>query len=206
MAWTEPPRTWVSEEIVTAAIMNTHVKDQLIFLGGVHKHGGANGDGGTIVAIPAAIPKSLWCPANGAFGTGAVDHLSDSSWGGVGFADGQINSTIFSFPLPADFNTLIKLVVLIHPQATGNVYRTVDTIASADAELDSGGHAGSIALIAVAVVDNTMKADDVSAALSSSAAALDYVTMVYQRDAVDALDTHSAQLGVIGMLLEYTAS
>jgi hypothetical protein len=28
MAWTEPPRTWTTDELVTAAIMNTHVRDQ----------------------------------------------------------------------------------------------------------------------------------------------------------------------------------
>jgi hypothetical protein len=29
MAWTQPPRTWTDGELVTAAIMNTHVRDQL---------------------------------------------------------------------------------------------------------------------------------------------------------------------------------
>ena len=28
MAWTEPPRTWTDTELVTASIMNTHVRDQ----------------------------------------------------------------------------------------------------------------------------------------------------------------------------------
>lgn len=32
MAWTEPPRTWTTTELVTAAIMNTHVRDQLAYL------------------------------------------------------------------------------------------------------------------------------------------------------------------------------
>lgn len=31
MAWTSP-RTWVTSEMVTAAIMNTHVRDNLLFL------------------------------------------------------------------------------------------------------------------------------------------------------------------------------
>ena len=33
MAWTEPPRTWVASEVVTAAMMNTHVRDQLKAIG-----------------------------------------------------------------------------------------------------------------------------------------------------------------------------
>lgn len=32
MAWTQPPRTWTTTELVTAAMMNTHVRDQLAFL------------------------------------------------------------------------------------------------------------------------------------------------------------------------------
>ena len=30
MAWTDPPRTWVTAETVTAALLNAHVRDQLI--------------------------------------------------------------------------------------------------------------------------------------------------------------------------------
>lgn len=33
MAWTAP-RTWTTTELVTAAMMNTHVRDNLVFLGG----------------------------------------------------------------------------------------------------------------------------------------------------------------------------
>lgn len=32
MAWTSPPRTWTTNELVTAAMMNTHVRDQFSFL------------------------------------------------------------------------------------------------------------------------------------------------------------------------------
>ncbi len=38
MSWTTP-RTWVTGELVTAALMNTHVRDNLIELGKILEHG-----------------------------------------------------------------------------------------------------------------------------------------------------------------------
>ena len=43
MAWTAP-RTWVANEVVTAALMNTHVRDNLLVLS-VHAHDGSAGEG-----------------------------------------------------------------------------------------------------------------------------------------------------------------
>jgi len=43
MAWTTP-RTYATGEVVTAAILNTDVRDNLLFLS-THAHGGAAGDG-----------------------------------------------------------------------------------------------------------------------------------------------------------------
>ena len=39
MAWSEP-RDWTAGEVVTAAIMNAHVRDNLEFLGGTDGTGG----------------------------------------------------------------------------------------------------------------------------------------------------------------------
>mgnify|MGYP003146958561 CR=1 FL=1 len=44
MAWSTP-RTWVAEEVITAEIMNVHVRDQFTFLG-THGHSSNSGDGG----------------------------------------------------------------------------------------------------------------------------------------------------------------
>lgn len=30
MAWTDPPRTWSTDEVVTSTIMNSHIRDQLV--------------------------------------------------------------------------------------------------------------------------------------------------------------------------------
>lgn len=43
MAWTAP-RTWVTDEVVTPALFNTHIRDNELFLD-THAHGGGSGDG-----------------------------------------------------------------------------------------------------------------------------------------------------------------
>lgn len=45
--WTAP-RTWVVGEVPTAALMNLHVRDNLLFLGATHDHSGDAGDGQTL--------------------------------------------------------------------------------------------------------------------------------------------------------------
>jgi len=44
MAWTSP-RTWVTGEIVTAAMLNEQLRDNLVVLGDLHDHSGDPGDG-----------------------------------------------------------------------------------------------------------------------------------------------------------------
>jgi hypothetical protein len=44
MGWTTP-RTYIVGEQITAAILNTHIRDQSTFLGTTHAHGTASGDG-----------------------------------------------------------------------------------------------------------------------------------------------------------------
>ncbi len=45
MSWTAP-RTWVTGEIETTTIFNTHIRDNIDFQGRSHDHGGDAGDGG----------------------------------------------------------------------------------------------------------------------------------------------------------------
>ena len=60
MAWTTP-RTWVVGEVPTAAIMNTHVRDNLTHLGSTHAHNGAAGAGGSLAAF-AALDVQIFSP------------------------------------------------------------------------------------------------------------------------------------------------
>jgi hypothetical protein len=67
MSWTSP-RTWVSEEVVTAAILNTHVRDQFGFLG-THGHSGGAGDGAQAVGSLSVVTFADQAGDPGAAGT-----------------------------------------------------------------------------------------------------------------------------------------
>lgn len=63
MAWTTP-RTWVTAEVVTAAVMNTHVRDNLLAIDTlVGIAGGTYTDGGILLGSGAAaitvLPRAL---------------------------------------------------------------------------------------------------------------------------------------------------
>ena len=88
MAWTTP-RTWVSGEIVTAAIMNQHVRDNLGYL---------HGDAGTIslaalvdaTTLAVATKQKAGAPVDGDWaaappnGTLVVDSTNNKIWARVG--------------------------------------------------------------------------------------------------------------------------
>ena len=90
MAWTAP-RTWVVGEVVTAALMNTHVRDNLLFLGDDHDHSGDSGDGGTI-----AIESAHSSESGGTAGTTVRNSVTITplSTGDVIFAFGQLEGQI----------------------------------------------------------------------------------------------------------------
>ncbi len=48
MAWTAP-RTWTDDEVVTAAMLNAHLRGNMLFLS-THQHSGAAGDGASVLA------------------------------------------------------------------------------------------------------------------------------------------------------------
>ena len=54
MAWTAPTQR-TTGTLITSAIYNTDIIDDLTFLGVTHAHAGAAGDGATIAAVPANI-------------------------------------------------------------------------------------------------------------------------------------------------------
>ena len=75
MGWTSP-RTWVDDEIVTAALLNTHVRDNELFLD-THGHSGASGDGATSLGD---LVKETFVDATppGAPGAGKVSIFSEA--------------------------------------------------------------------------------------------------------------------------------
>ncbi|HEY2086383.1 MAG TPA: hypothetical protein VGH54_10225 [Mycobacterium sp.] len=68
MAWTTP-RTWVAGETITAAIMNTHVRDNLVDVNNAPRWFGTGGiDTGALVA-PLLLQSGTASVANAAGGT-----------------------------------------------------------------------------------------------------------------------------------------
>jgi hypothetical protein len=67
MAWTTP-RTWVTSELVTAALMNTHLRDNLTFL---------------LTNIPNQTVASITSAASPFTAAGSVVILGDTSGGNI---------------------------------------------------------------------------------------------------------------------------
>jgi hypothetical protein len=64
MAWTTPA-TQTTGTLMTAALWNQQVTDNLTFLGASHDHNGGAGDGATITPVPAGL-IAIWdanCPS-----------------------------------------------------------------------------------------------------------------------------------------------
>jgi|TARA_Y100000310_G_scaffold269483_1_gene282682 hypothetical protein len=80
MVWTTP-RTWVSGEVVTAGIMNTHVRDQFTFFS-VHLHDGNAGQGSAHLG-----------------GVSGISHIvfSDSTADPTGIGEMQMNGTLLKY-------------------------------------------------------------------------------------------------------------
>ncbi len=67
MAWASP-LSW-SESMVTAAIMNQHIRDNFLALS-THNHDGTAGNGGTTLQLPTLNPNTI----------PFVDQTIDPSW------------------------------------------------------------------------------------------------------------------------------
>uniref|UniRef100_A0A6M3KDE3 Uncharacterized protein n=1 Tax=viral metagenome TaxID=1070528 RepID=A0A6M3KDE3_9ZZZZ len=147
--------------------------------------------------------KTIWLMPHVVQGTGAV--LSAGATGdfsGSSFADPQDDNVRFVVPIPSDFSTLTKAVVVVLPAGTGDMYRDVTTDFAATGEAYNT-HSDSIAKTAVGVTNGQIFDDDISAAFTGIAAG-DRVGVVYKRWGADALDTVGTTVYVLGLLLEYT--
>lgn len=95
MAWTTPA-VRSTGTLITAAIWNEQVRDNLEFLGSSHDHSGHAGDGATIGAIPSGIILifDTSCPTNwtrvSAFDSKFL--RGASSYGGTGGTTGHTHS------------------------------------------------------------------------------------------------------------------
>ena len=186
MAWTTP-RTWTTGELVTKTIMDTHVRDNLTWLG--------------------AAAHAIWAQPHSVTGTGAV--LSTNVTGATDYAaaecvDAQTNDIFFSVPIPAGFVSLTKAVLVIISKGTGNLRWLADSIFAADGE-SYIANGGSIAAANIAVTANQVKELTLQAGtLLTGLAAGDRLGLDFSRQGAHVDDTVTASVFVLGLLLEYS--
>lgn len=151
------------------------------------------------LAISAAM--RTWVPVGLATGTGIAWPSQLNGWPSANCADGQVNTVMFSWPVPTGFSSLSKAVVIV-AGTQGNLYRTVTTRFAATGEVENT-HTDSIAYGTVALAGNIfITEDDVSAAFTGILAG-DYGQLSWIRDATHASDTATGVAYVIALLLEY---
>ena len=183
MAWTTP-RTWTTGELVTKTIMDTHVRDNLSFLGAIH--------------------HSIWAQPHAVSGTGAVLATTITGYSNVGVAelvDSQDDVVYFSVPIPTDFVTLTKAAVVLVPGGTGNMRVGATSTYGAAGEL-MATHGDLISLADVAVTIDLVTERSMSAMLTLLAAG-DRLGLKFSREGTHANDTVGASVFVLGLLLEY---
>ena len=180
MAWTTP-RTWTDGELVTKAIMDTHVRDNLNFL----------------------LKNAFFqMPGQGA---GAGVTFPDTTGGNrpsVGLADAQTNAARISFAVPSFFVSLTKAVVIVVAEGSGNCRRSVNARYGASGQAEST-HTGNIAAAEIALTSGQIFEDDISSTLASLAAG-DYAGIYWEREGAHANDTVGAKVHVVGILLEWS--
>lgn len=144
MAWTAP-RTWVADEIVTAALMNTHLRDNLLetaaakvtTAGDIFQATGANAG----ARLPIGTARQVQVVNSGATGLEYVTrHLQALS------AKATANTTINSGTY-ADLNSMSVTLTL-------NEVSTVIVLFTAELDNDTGGGSGGPIQIR-AVIDGT---------------------------------------------------
>lgn len=98
MAWTSP-RTWVAGEVVTAALLNTHVRDNLKAIGDAwtaYTPTWKSGAGGTDISIGSGTKAGLYLQA------GKLVHFQILI---VRAADTNLGTTGYAFGLPVTSST-----------------------------------------------------------------------------------------------------
>ena len=183
MAWTTP-RTWTDGELLTKAIMDPHVRDNLNFL--------------------RNITKSMFVFAGYASGAGVVLHDTGGAGGQAAsrLVDAAENALQFNVALPAEFQSITKAAIVGAALGTGNIRRIISSVARAEGEDYSLG-GGSGVSTSKSVTANLVFEDDVDAALIAVWAAGDYVSVEYRRYGAHVNDTVNADVLIFGLIVEW---
>jgi hypothetical protein len=133
MTWTAP-RTWVAEEVVTAALMNTHVRDNLIFLAGTHNHGTAAGHGSSRLG---PITSVEFIDAAGNLSTANLLYRNGTS---LRFNPTPTSTVVLSEPTAVGIASVRDLGVGGTQGAAGDHGHTLNNVANVTRATGTGGY------------------------------------------------------------------
>ena len=122
---------------------------------------------------------------------------------GIEMPDGKVSEVYGQAYVPVDFVSLTNLTFIVRPAATGNIYGTIYyNRGSIGALWSASSLGGGPAAVAVTLNENEsiMSTGAVLAPVAGN-----FIACLYQRDAVDVLDTIGASVYAVGWLMEYTA-
>ena len=164
----------------------------------------------TIADDPANHEIDVTIAAAGAAGTAWVDQFfpaenpnsNKGTYASFIMPDDDVITVRQTFLIPSDIVTIDTAVVILIPNATGNLYWSVATTfgqVCVGEQYDT--HPDSIALNATGVTADEIECIDISAALTVATGG-DLVGMEFVRDSVDALDTIVGDVHYIGILIQ----
>ena len=191
MAYTAPTQRNTGV-LITSTIYNTDLIDNIDFLGTTHDHSGDTGDGGNLTRGMTIVPNGT---------TGGTEGVTVDGYVGTTLPDSSTTSVFFLLRIPANFQAADKLVVITNPQQSNNIVRT-GTINYGASGQANNTHSDTITQATVIHVDNQLDEDNIIGDWDSEAA-LDIVSVEYQRLGGNGSDTYTTTLQVIGLYFEW---
>lgn len=171
-------------------------------------------DGANVTITTADDPVNheidVTIAAAGSFATAWVDGFwpavdTDSykgAYASVNMSDNVETTARQTFIIPDDITAITRAVVIIIPDASGNLYWSCATnFGQVCANEDYQTHTDSIALNASAVTADEIECIDITAGLTGVAGG-DLVGIEFVRDATNALDTINDVVHYIGILIQ----
>lgn len=194
MPWTSP-RTWTTGELITAAICNTHIRDNLNYLGTSHAHAGSAGDGARIQRNLSVFPSTV-------LGTGSVSNYG-TVYPAVSLPTGATRGdALFMFDVPGSYGTTVKAVVVYMSTATGTVARNLRAYMAGSGSGGTSKDSGTLTSSANYGTALIVTEDDVSSAFGSMTAN-DHVGFRWSR-VPGAPDSLNGELLVLGLNLVWS--
>lgn len=176
MSWTTP-RTWVTAELVSASLLNTHLRDNLLAL--------YSRTVNFLVVPDISNAVSPGIAASGIVLLNGVDSFGEAH-----------------FSVPANYVSGMTATPIVRPTNTGNLYWALYARYGANGE-DYNNHTDTRALGTTAVTASQLK---VLSSLSLTNVAIgDYVSLEFERDASNVADTSESSVNLLGIEISYTA-